>query len=77
MTESLLKFIEGNWELSTACALSDSELGTLRLFAETLKETEEKKLEKRGAETRRTSTHATITARYLFLISALRGSKNE
>ena len=77
MTESPLKFIEGNCESSTACALSDSEFGTLRFFAETLNETEEKKLEKRGAETRRTSIHATVIARCLFLISALRGSKNE
>ena len=63
--------------MSTACALSDSEFGTLRFFAETLNEIEEKKLEKRGAETRRASIHATIIARCLFLIRALRGSKKE
>ena len=77
MTASPLEFIEGNWVLSTACALSDSEFGTLRLLADTLNETEEKKLEMSGADTRRTSTQTTTITRYLLLIRALSGSKNE
>ena len=77
MTEFPLKFIDGNCAFSTACALSDSEFGTLRLLPDTLNETEEKKLETKGADTRRTNTQVMTIARWCFLITALSGSKKE
>ena len=78
MRELSLAFIDGNWVFNTACALSDSEFGTLRLPAlATLNETEEKKLAARGADNSRAITQATTIALCRFLTSLFRRSNSE